>query len=366
FEVEIGILALEQLLQFAEGRALDCLAGDRRPEDVVRLVLGVDGQLKVEAVVDVDVRKDARLAVLDDLLALDIVLVALLFEEVGDEADAVGEQVEVDVGALTDVAGHDAADEPWAERPQDAHQAQRIEAHVTEVLGAFFALVDAGEELDLFADFGVGGEIFGFDLLAADAFGGLALGGVVLRLDALIHQASGFERDGLAELGIAHPFRAPVSSPFERRGAVTRTRRASSLAPESSRLESNQRPLAYKARALTTELREVTNSRRVCRICRPSDVSLSPPFVGEITSQWNQPHPDYNTRGLKTKCGSGTGVSRCGRGRLARVFNPESSPCARCLCYPSCCLSSGRLRWPPHRPAGSTSTSSTPTAAPPR
>ena len=41
------------------------------------LVLGVDGQLEVEAVVDVDVREDAGLAVLDDLLALDVELVAL-------------------------------------------------------------------------------------------------------------------------------------------------------------------------------------------------------------------------------------------------------------------------------------------------
>ena len=59
-------------------RPLDRLAGDRALEDVVGLVLGVDGQLEVEAVVDVDVREDALLAVLDDLLALDVVLVALV------------------------------------------------------------------------------------------------------------------------------------------------------------------------------------------------------------------------------------------------------------------------------------------------
>ena len=90
------------------------------------LVLGVDGQLEVEAVVDVDVREDARLAVLDDLLALDVELVALLFEQVGDEAGAVAEDVQVDVGALADVAGHDAADEPRPERPQQPHQAQAL------------------------------------------------------------------------------------------------------------------------------------------------------------------------------------------------------------------------------------------------
>ena len=40
----------------------------------------------------------------------------------------------------------------------------------------------------------------------AQALGGLALGGVVLGLDALVHQAGGFEGDRLTEFGISHPF----------------------------------------------------------------------------------------------------------------------------------------------------------------
>src|SRR5262249_31934567 len=41
---------------------------------------------------------------------------------------------------------------------------------------------------------------------AAEAAGGLALGGEVLGLDALVHQAGGFQGNGLAELDISHPF----------------------------------------------------------------------------------------------------------------------------------------------------------------
>ena len=76
------------------------------------------------------------------------------------------------------------------------------------------AFVDAGEELDLLADFGVGGEVCGFDTLPAKAFGGLAFGGEVLGFDSLVHQASGFERDRLAEFDITHPFRAPFIKPM--------------------------------------------------------------------------------------------------------------------------------------------------------
>ena len=124
---------------------------------------------------------------------------------------AVAEDVQVDVGALADVAGHDAADEPRAERPQQPHQAQGLEAHVAEVSSVrLVALVQAGEELDLVADLGVGGEVVGLDAAAAEALGGLALGGEVLGLDPLVHQPGGFEGDRLAELDIGHSFHAPI------------------------------------------------------------------------------------------------------------------------------------------------------------
>ena len=41
---------------------------------------------------------------------------------------------------------------------------------------------------------------------ATEPFGGLAFGGEVLGLDALVHQAGGFEGDGLTEFDITHPF----------------------------------------------------------------------------------------------------------------------------------------------------------------
>ena len=82
---------------------------------------------------------------------------------------AVAEDVEVDVGALADVAGHDAADEPRLELPQQAHELQRVEPHVAQVGGAVVAFVEAGEGLDLVADFGVGGEVFGFEAVRGRA-----------------------------------------------------------------------------------------------------------------------------------------------------------------------------------------------------
>jgi hypothetical protein len=80
-EVEAGILLAEELLQLGDAGAFDGLAGDGALEDVMRLVLGVEGQLVIEAVVDVNVREGSLLAVLDDALVLDIVLVAVVVED---------------------------------------------------------------------------------------------------------------------------------------------------------------------------------------------------------------------------------------------------------------------------------------------
>ena len=41
---------------------------------------------------------------------------------------------------------------------------------------------------------------------AAQAFGGLAFGGEVLGLDPFVHQAGGFEGNGLTKFDISHPF----------------------------------------------------------------------------------------------------------------------------------------------------------------
>ena len=125
------------------------------------LVFGVEGQLEIVAVVDVNVREDPFLAVLDDPLVLDVVLQAQLVERVGHERQAVAEDVDVDVGALADVPGPDAADQPRAEPREQAHQAQGIEPHVAEVFEPLGPLVDAGHRLDLVADLVVAGQVAG-------------------------------------------------------------------------------------------------------------------------------------------------------------------------------------------------------------
>ena len=77
--------------------------------------------------------KIALLVVLDDPLVLDVVLEAQLVERVGHQGEAVAEDVDVDVGALADVAGQDAADQPRPEACQHAHEPQGIEPHVAQV-----------------------------------------------------------------------------------------------------------------------------------------------------------------------------------------------------------------------------------------
>ena len=76
---------------------------------------------------------------------------------------------------------------------------QGVQAHVAEVGGAAVAFVEAGEDWIWSRISALEGRSSGLTLAAAEAFGGLAFGGEVLGLDALVHQPGGFEGDRLAK-----------------------------------------------------------------------------------------------------------------------------------------------------------------------
>ncbi len=153
----------------------------------MRLVLGIDSQFIIERVAHVDVREHTSLVVLDHLLAFDVESVPLAVEQADDQLHAVRKQVDVDVRALADMAGHDAADQPGLEPAQQAHEAQSVQAHVAQMLGARLAFLGAREDLNEVADFGVGREIVGLEMASAEPFRGLALRGEVLGLHAVVH-----------------------------------------------------------------------------------------------------------------------------------------------------------------------------------
>ncbi len=79
-EIDVGIFFGEQFLQLADRSPLDRFAGDRASEDVMSLVLCVDGEFEVKPVEHMNVREDAGLIMLDDLLAFDVKLKPLAFE----------------------------------------------------------------------------------------------------------------------------------------------------------------------------------------------------------------------------------------------------------------------------------------------
>src|SRR5437867_1316173 len=80
--------------------------------------------------------------------------------------------------------------------------------------------MNAGEGLDLFADFRVGGKIAGLDIPATKTLGRLAFGGEILRFRPLVHQPRGFEGDRLPKFAIFHPFVRRYYWPIVRRGAI--------------------------------------------------------------------------------------------------------------------------------------------------
>jgi hypothetical protein len=104
------------------------------------------------------------------------------------------------------MAGHDAADQAWAEIGQEAHQSKRVHSHLSQMRGSPITFVDSSKDLDLIADLGVGREVCRLDSSAAQTFGRFSLGGEVLGFDPFVHQASGFKSDRLTKFRISHPF----------------------------------------------------------------------------------------------------------------------------------------------------------------
>lgn len=59
-QILFGVLGLQKDFQLANRGPLDCFASNRAFENVVSLILGVDGQFKIEFVEDVDMSEDSR------------------------------------------------------------------------------------------------------------------------------------------------------------------------------------------------------------------------------------------------------------------------------------------------------------------
>ncbi len=232
-EVDLGVFELEGVLELGDRGSFDRLAGDRGFEDVVDLVLGIQGQLVGETIVDVNMREDSLFAILDDSLTLDFIRQGIFVEGVGDDGLAVGKDVDVDIGTVPDVAGPDAADQAGSEPREFAHQAKGLEAHVVEVLEPFGAFMDPGHRLDLVADLGVGGEVAGSEsVFDPELFGGLALGGEVLGFGPIVHQLGGEKGDLPPDAFVSHGEKVRRLGPLRRRWAWepgVRSRRKNSI-----------------------------------------------------------------------------------------------------------------------------------------
>ena len=101
--------------------------------------------------------------------------------------------MQIDVGAAADVAGERAADQAGAERLEDPHHAEGLEAHVAEVFRPPLALLELCPDLDLVADFAVAGQIAGLEVASRDPPGRLEFCAEVFGFLALVHQPGGIE-----------------------------------------------------------------------------------------------------------------------------------------------------------------------------
>jgi len=140
--------------------------------------------------------EDAFLAVLDDPLLFDLMREPGLVERIDDKGEAIAEDVDIDIGAVPDVARPDAADQARTEPGELAHQAERLDPHLAEPDESALALVHPGHGLDLVADLRIRRQIRRpKSILDPELFGRLALGGEVFRLGPLVHQLRGKKGD---------------------------------------------------------------------------------------------------------------------------------------------------------------------------
>ena len=115
------------------------------------------------------------------------------------------EDVDIDVRPLANVSGEHAADQAGTESREQAHEAQGLEPHVTELGEPPWPLVHAGEGLHLVANLAVAGQIGGSEAVFHSQLpGGLALGREVLALGPTVHQLRGEEGDLPSKTRIWH------------------------------------------------------------------------------------------------------------------------------------------------------------------
>ncbi len=199
------MIVSNQLIQLVDLQPFDGLAGDGTLENVAVFVARVDGQFIIEVGGDMDVGEDALLIVFNDAFAFDCVIEPMQMENVRDGRSRVAEYMDVDIRAVSNVSGADAANQTWAKSVKPSHDSQRSEAHPGEFLPPRIAFMQLGEDLNLFPNFAIGWKALGVCLLTqSKPCGGFSLGGVILGFGAFVHQLGGFDGDVPPDGAIGH------------------------------------------------------------------------------------------------------------------------------------------------------------------
>jgi hypothetical protein len=105
------------------------------------------------------------------------------------------------------MTGQGAADEFGLEAREHAHDAERYQSHVLEVIRSPLAFMEPGEGLDLVAYLGIARQISWFYPALTDAPRRFLLGPVILRFVAKVHRPRGFETDLPPQFVRFHPER---------------------------------------------------------------------------------------------------------------------------------------------------------------
>ena len=213
-------LPRQQLLQLGNRTPLDRPPGDRTEKHFIHLRRAVDRQLKGVQVGHMDVGVGALRPVFANLFPLDPHRQPLVFQQGLDARGPLGEQVDVDVGPLTDMTRPDAANQPGAILAEQPHHPQSLQPHRSQPVCPGLALEHPGQLLDLLADFGVAGEFRFLDPVSADFAGRADLRPLVLGFVPGIHQPGRLKGDLPSQLVATHERTTRLSARNGRIGAV--------------------------------------------------------------------------------------------------------------------------------------------------
>ena len=153
---------------------------------------------------NVEMRKDPLFAMLADDFAFYAVVEAFCIQARLNRFGRGRKDMNINVGAVSNMPGESAADDLWAKSTQKPHDSQRFDPHFPQTVEARTAFEQIRHPLNLIPDFGVCRQFGRLHPALAQSLRRLQLRPIIFSLIPRIHQPRRFNNDGPPQSFICH------------------------------------------------------------------------------------------------------------------------------------------------------------------